>query len=388
MIPFNTLSGVHDTLADEIAAATQRVLRSGRFILGPEVEAFEQAFARYHGVAEAVAVANGTDAIELALRAAGIGAGDEVITVSHTAVATVCAVERCGARPVLVDVDPVTCTMDPAAADAAITPRTRALLPVHLYGHPAAMQELAYLARRHGLFLLEDCAQAHGARYDGRLVGTLGAAGAFSFYPTKNLGACGDGGAVITGDRPLAARLRRLRNYGQTDRYRHAERGVNSRLDELQAAILAVKLAHLDEHNDTRRSLAECYRRCLRGVDLPIERNGGPPVRHVYHLYVVRHKERDRLRSELESRGIGTLIHYPVPVHRQPAYADLGYRPGSLPVTETLAGEILSLPMYVGLRPADVETIGRAVAEIVGVATGSSVAEVARLQAAGLRRAG
>ncbi len=256
--------------------------------------------------------------------------------------------------------------MDPAAARAAVTPRTRALLPVHLYGHPAAMRELADLARRHGLFLLEDCAQAHGARYDGRLVGTLGAAGAFSFYPTKNLGACGDGGAVITNDRQLAARLRRLRNYGQSERYHHAERGVNSRLDELQAAILTVKLAHLDEHNDARRSLAECYRRHLTGVRLPVEGNGGPPVRHVYHLYVVRHDERDRLRSELESRGIGTLIHYPVPVHRQPAYADLGYGPGSLRVTEALAGEILSLPMYVGLRPADIEMIGDAVADIVG----------------------
>src|SRR5262245_18729527 len=196
MIPFNTLAPVPAALAAEIEDATQRVLRSGRFILGPEVEAFEQAFARYHGVAHAVAVANGTDAIELALRAAGIGPGDEVITVAHTAVATVCAVERAGARPVLVDIDPITYTMDPAAAQAAITPRTRALLPVHLYGHPAALPELAELAQRHGLFLLEDCAQVHGARHDGRPVGIIGHAGAFSFYPTKNLGACGDGGAV------------------------------------------------------------------------------------------------------------------------------------------------------------------------------------------------
>jgi dTDP-4-amino-4,6-dideoxygalactose transaminase len=365
MIPFNTLAPLHDALTDEIETATRRVLRSGRFILGPEVEAFEQMLACYHRVPQAVAVANGTDAIELALRAAGIGPGDEVITVSHTAVATVCAVERAGGKPVLVDVDPVTYTMDPAAVAAAITPRTRALLPVHLYGHPAAMRELTHLAQRHGLFVLEDCAQAHGARYDGRLVGTIGHAGAFSFYPTKNLGACGDGGAVITADRQLAAKLRRLRNYGQSDRYHHVERGVNSRLDELQAAILNVKLAHLDEHNDARRSLAACYRRRLTGVELPTEGWGdGPAVHHVYHLYVVRHGNRDALRAALEARGIGTLIHYPIPVHRQPAYADLGYGPRSLPATEALVGEILSLPMYVGLRPADVEKIGEAVAEI------------------------
>jgi dTDP-4-amino-4,6-dideoxygalactose transaminase len=196
-------------------------------------------------------------------------------------------------------------------------------------------------------------------------VGTIGHAGAFSFYPTKNLGACGDGGAIITGDRQLAARLRRLRNYGQSDRYHHAERGINSRLDELQAAVLSVKLPHLDLHNQTRRSLAACYRRHLRGVRLPAEGPGGPPIQHVYHLYVVRCAERDALRAELEARGIGTLIHYPLPVHRQPAYADLGYGPGSLPITEAIAGEVLSLPMYVGLRPSEVETVCQAVAEIV-----------------------
>jgi dTDP-4-amino-4,6-dideoxygalactose transaminase len=364
-IPFNTLAPVQDALSEEIEAATRRVLGSGRFILGPEVEAFEQAFARYHAVAEAVAVGSGTDALELALRAAGIGPGDEVITVAQTAVATVCAVERSGARPVLVEIDPFTYTMDAAAARAAITARTRAIVPVHLYGHPAAMHELSQLARQYGLFLLEDCAQAHGARYDGRLVGTIGHAGAFSFYPTKNLGACGDGGAIITGDRQLAARLRRLRNYGQSDRYHHAERGINSRLDELQAAVLSVKLPHLDLHNQTRRSLAACYRRHLRGVRLPAEGPGGPPIQHVYHLYVVRCAERDALRAELEARGIGTLIHYPLPVHRQPAYADLGYGPGSLPITEAIAGEVLSLPMYVGLRPSEVETVCQAVAEIV-----------------------
>jgi dTDP-4-amino-4,6-dideoxygalactose transaminase len=351
MIDFNNLKPLHRALAAEISEATERVLESGWYILGPEVEAFEREFAAYHGGGHAVAVASGTDAIELALRAARIGAGDEVITVAHTAVATVCAIERAGARPVLVDIDPETYTMDPAAAAAAITSRTRAIVPVHLYGHPVNLDALTALAERHRLCLIEDCAQAHGARWNGRLVGTFGVMGCFSFYPTKNLGALGDGGAVITRDRLLTQRLRRLRNYGQEDRYDHRERGINSRLDELQAAILRVKLAHLDEHNDQRRMIAGEYHHHLRGVVLPDEHG---PVTHAYHLYVVRHPERDRLRERLRQQGIQTLIHYPIPVHRQQAYADLGYRAGSLPVTERAAGEILSLPCYIGLRSADI----------------------------------
>ncbi len=364
-IEFNNLKPAHAALAAEIDAAVRRVLERGWFILGPEVEAFECAFADYHGVRHAVGVASGTDALELSLRSANIGPGDEVITVAHTAVATVCAVERAGARPVLVDIDPLTYTMDPDAARAAVTPRTRALVPVHLYGHPAAMAELQALAERHNLLLLEDCAQAHGARYDGHLVGRMGHLGAFSFYPTKNLGAYGDGGAVITNDDRLAERLRRLRNYGQVTRYQHAERGVNSRLDEVQAAILAVKLAHLDRHNDERRRLAGLYRERLTGVALPRDDGPGRPVRHAYHLFVVRHPKRDALREALQRRGVGTLIHYPVPVHLQPAYADLGYRPGSLPVTERIASEVLSLPLYVGLTEADIDAVARAVAESV-----------------------
>jgi dTDP-4-amino-4,6-dideoxygalactose transaminase len=364
-IDFNNLKPLHAALAGEIEAATRRVLASGWFILGPEVEAFEAAFAAYHGLPHAVAVANGTDAIELALRAAGIGPGDEAITVAHTAVATVCAVERAGAKPVLVDIDPVTCTMDPDAARAAVTPRTRAIVPVHLYGHPAELMPLRQLADRHHLALIEDCAQAHGARYGARPVGAHGDLGAFSFYPTKNLGALGDGGAVVTRDARLAERLRRLRNYGQTQRYHHLDRGVNSRLDEVQAAILRVKLAHLDAHNDVRRHLAACYTRHLRGVRLPAERAGEPAVRHVYHLYVVRHPERDRLTAELKKRGVGTLVHYPIPVHRQAAYADLGCGPGSLPETERAAREILSLPLYVGLRDSDIETVAAAVGEVL-----------------------
>jgi dTDP-4-amino-4,6-dideoxygalactose transaminase len=358
VIPFNDLKPLQRQLADEIQPAMARVLERGWYILGPEVEAFEAAFAAYHGVAQAVGVANGTDAIELALRAAGIGPGDEVITVAHTAVATVCAVERTGARPVLVDIDPRSYTMNPQAAAAAITPRTRALLPVHLYGQPADLTNLVALAEKHHLLLIEDCAQAHGARWEGRLVGTFGQLATFSFYPTKNLGAYGDGGAVITNDPALAARVRSLRNYGQTTRYTHAERGQNSRLDELQAAILQVKLAHLDEHNATRRALAAVYDQHLRGVLRPrvVER-----VEAVYHLYVVRHPQRDRLMAALQAQGIGTLVHYPIPIHRQQGYADLGYPAGSLPQTERAAAEILSLPMYIGLTPAEVETVSAAV---------------------------
>jgi dTDP-4-amino-4,6-dideoxygalactose transaminase len=307
-----------------------------------------------------VAVAHGTDAIELALRAAGIGAGDEVVTTPLTAVATVCAIERAGARPVFADVDPVTATLDPAAVRAALTPRTRAVVPVHLYGRPADMSGLLEVARSARLLVVEDCAQAHGARLAGRLVGTFGQMAAFSFYPTKNLGAFGDAGAVLTADAALAQRLRRLRNYGQAQRYHHVERGVNSRLDDLQAAVLRVSLAHLDEHNEERRRLAGRYRQQLRGVALPPD---GPVLRHVYHLFVIRHADRDGLGRRLAGHGIGTMAHYPLPVHRQPAYADLGFGPGSLSAAERAAREVLSLPLYVGLSEADVDHVCAAVAE-------------------------
>ncbi|MBN1310552.1 MAG: DegT/DnrJ/EryC1/StrS family aminotransferase [Anaerolineae bacterium] len=358
MIPFNELKLLHTQLEDELGAAVRRVLSSGWYALGPEVEAFENQFASYHGVKYAVGVANGTDAIELALRAAGIGPGDEVITVSHTAVATVCAIEQTGANPVLVDITPETYTMEPEAAEAAVSPRTKALVPVHLYGHPADMTELVSLAERHNLALIEDCAQAHGARWKGQLVGTFGQMGAFSFYPTKNLGACGDGGAIITNNTNLAERLRLLRNYGQTSRYHHAERGINSRLDEIQAAILCVKLRHLEEHNNARRALADHYNRHLEGVTVPV---ACQEAHHVYHLYVARHHLRDSLMDALKKRGVGALIHYPVPVHLQEAYADLGYRSGSLPFTEQAAREILSLPMYIGLTKGDIEIVVQAI---------------------------
>ncbi len=349
-IPFNRPNGAHAAVLPDIDAAIRRVLDSGWYILGGEVEAFEAEFAAYHGVNYAVGVANGTDAIELALRAAGVGAGDEVITVAHTAVATVCAIDRAGAQPVLVDIDPQTYTLDPAAAEAAITPRTKAIVPVHLYGQPADMLALSEIAARHHLLLIEDCAQAHGARLNGRLVGTWGHLAAFSFYPTKNLGAVGDGGALITNDEGYALRLRRLRNYGQTSRYNHAERGINSRLDELQAAILRVKLPHLDAQNARRRQIARQYDAGLMGmVTIPLQR---PGAESVYHLCVVRHPARDALRASLADAGIGTLIHYPIPIHLQPAYRDLGCAPGSLPATEQVSREIMSLPLYIGLSDA------------------------------------
>jgi dTDP-3-amino-3,4,6-trideoxy-alpha-D-glucose transaminase len=361
MTPFNDLLSPNCELQDEIDAAALRVLHSGWYVLGGEVSSFEAAFAAYHDVEHAIGVASGTDAIELALRAAGVGRGDEVITVSLTAVPTVCAIERAGAVPVLVDVDDDTYTMDPAAARAAITPRTRAILPVHLYGQPADMVTLSAIAREKALLLIEDCAQAHGARLNGRLVGTFGHLAAFSFYPTKNLGAVGDGGAVITNDARFAESVRRLRNYGQVSRYTNDVRGVNSRLDELQAAVLSVKLPHLDDQNATRRRLARCYDAAFAdqpAVVGPKVRAGAEPV---YHLYVVRAAERDALMQQLADRGVQTLIHYPVPVHLQAAYADLGYGRGDLKATERVCGEILSLPMHAGLRSDQVETVAETV---------------------------
>ncbi|MEZ4666404.1 MAG: DegT/DnrJ/EryC1/StrS family aminotransferase [Anaerolineae bacterium] len=363
MIPFNDLKPSHTLLAEEINAAVLRSVSSGWYILGPEVEAFEAELAAYHGVKHAIGVANGTDAIELALRAGGIGSGDEVITVSHTAVPTVCAIDETGATPVLVDIDSKNYTMDPSAARAAITPHTRAIVPVHLYGHPAAMKDLIDICDTLGLLLVEDCAQAHGAKVDGKPVGTFGHLAAFSFYPTKNLGAYGDGGAILTNDDQLYARIKRLRNYGQTKRYANLERGVNSRLDEIQAAILRVKLKYLDEHIGIRRQLAALYNTNLSGPVLP---EGSSDVMHAYHLYVMRHPQRDQIMAALAEHDIGTLIHYPIAVHQQEAYTDLGYGVGSLPVTEKVVKEILSLPLYVGLTVDQVSTISTAVNEFLG----------------------
>lgn len=363
MIPFNQLKPLHDQLADEISQALLRVADSGWYILGPEVRAFEREFADYHGVAHAVGVASGTDALELALRAGGIGAGDEVITVAHTALATVTAIESAGARPVLADIDLATYTLCAGAARNAISERTRAILPVHLYGQPADMRALKALADEHNLLLIEDCAQAHGAEHHGRKVGAIGDMGAFSFYPTKNMGAYGDGGAVITDNAEFADRLEKLRNYGQTTRYTHQSRGTNSRLDEMQAAVLRVKLKHLDKHNARRRAIAALYDAKLRSVTKPEE---APGRKHVYHLYVIRDGARDELMEGLAKHGIGSLIHYPIPAHLQASHRDLGYTAGSLPASEKAASEILSLPLYIGLRDEDILHVCAAIEDLRG----------------------
>ncbi len=358
-VPFNDLRPRFDSAADEYRAAFERVLQRGCYVLGPEVEAFESEFAAYHGGGQAIGVANGTDAIELALRAAGVGSGDEVITVAHTAVATACGIERAGATPVFVEILPNEYTIDPRAIPHAITSRTRAIVAVHLYGQPARMKELRAVADRSGLLLIEDCAQAHGATIAGRPVGTFGDLATSSFYPTKNLGAFGDGGAVLTRDVALAERVRRLRNYGQADRYRHVDPGgFNSRLDELQAAILRVGLKRLDADNAERRRLADRYLTRLRVPSLPVSR---PETDHAHHLFVVRHRDRDFFRARLSSRGVETLVHYPIPVHLQPAYAHLGGMAGELPVTERAAREVLSLPLWVGMTDVQQDLVVAAV---------------------------
>jgi dTDP-3-amino-3,4,6-trideoxy-alpha-D-glucose transaminase len=336
-------------LAAELEAAYRRVIASGQLILGPELEAFEAEFAAYCGAGQAVGVGNGLDALTLALRAAGIGEGAEVIVPSHTFVATWLAVVQLGARPVPVEPDPVTYTITAEAVAAAVTPKTAAVIPVSLYGHPVDMDPIMALAGRRGLFVLEDAAQSHGAEYRRRRTGALAHATAFSFYPTKNLGALGDGGAVTTADPALAERLRKLRNYGSLRKYEHEVTGVNSRLDELQAAFLRAKLPRLDAANDQRRALAAGYGAALAGrpgVTLPQEATW---ARHVYHLYVVRCADRDTARAGLEAASVESLIHYPVPCHMQPAFADLGFRQGQFPLAEQLAREVLSLPMWPGM---------------------------------------
>lgn len=342
----------------EIDAAITAVLESGWYILGKKVADFENDFANFVGVKHAIGVANGTDAIHLALRALNIGQGDGVITVSHTAVASVAAIELAGATPILVDVDPVTYTIDLNQVEEAIKhlqPRPKAIMPVHLYGQMADMPGLVALAKQHNLFVIEDCSQAHGATYQGKQAGTWGDIAAYSLYPTKNLGALGDGGIVATDDAQLGTRLRMLREYGWEKRVSQMP-GINSRLDEMQAAILQVKLRHLKLENQRRVEIANRYDRLLRDCDLIL-----PAVKsaatHVYHQYVVRSSQRDQLRTWLQEQGVGTLIHYPQPVHTQPAYAGRVPTTRSLSVTEQIVGEILSLPMYPQLTDEDVSHV-------------------------------
>lgn len=363
-VPFLDFKAQVAALRPELDAAIARVLDSGWFVLGPEGEAFERELARAFDARDAVAVANGTEAIQLALKALDVGSADEVVTSPLTAAFTGLAILAAGARPVFADLDPVTLNVSPEAMQRAVTPRARALLPVHLYGHPADLDPMLELARERGIPLIEDACQAHAAAYKGRPVGALSGIGALSFYPTKNLGALGDGGAVLVNDPSLAARLRQLRNGGQSDRYRHEIPGINSRLDELQAAILRVKLQHLPARTERRRTLARLYLEALQGsgVQLPDEQDY---ARAVYHLFVIRHPKRDALQSELQKRGVGTLIHYPIPLHLQPAFAALGGRPGDFPVAEKAAAEILSLPLYPELTGEQANAVCRAVREAV-----------------------
>ena len=363
-IPLADLKAQHQSLGPELQAAIDRVFATSDFVLGDEVARFEAEFADYCGVGETIACANGTDALELALGAIGVGAGDEVITVANTFAATAEAIVRCGALPRFVDVDPQTLLMDVSLLEAAITPRTRAIIPVHLYGSCVDVAAVMAVAARHGIAVIEDAAQAQGASTRGKAAGATALAGCFSFYPGKNLGACGDAGAVVTSSPDVAARVRQARDHGRTrEKYKHDVVGRNSRMDGLQGAILRVKLRHLTVWNARRREIAQTYRALLRGVDLCIV---AVPVASVpvYHQFVIRTAERDQLRQALAGHGIQTGIHYPIPLHQQPAFAPY-LPPGGieLPVTEAAAASILSLPMFPELSDRDARAVGRAVAE-------------------------
>jgi dTDP-3-amino-3,4,6-trideoxy-alpha-D-glucose transaminase len=362
IVPFGDLKRQYESIKAELDEAAARVLSSGWYILGPEVRAFEAEFAAFCGVGHAIGVGNGTEALYLALIALGVGAGDEVISVANAADYEPLTILQAGARPVFVDVDERTYTIEPELLEAAITPRTKAIMPVHLYGRMADMAAIMAVAERHGLPVIEDCAQSHGAQLGGRVAGSIGVCGCFSFYPSKNLGALGDGGMITTNDAELAAKLRRLRMYGWEKRYYTIDSGgINSRLDEIQAALLRVKLRHLADWNNARRRIAERYNRLLDGTSLLLP-SLLSDASHVWHLYVIQTEQRDRLQAALQQRGVETAIHYPLPAHLQPVYQGLA-EPGSLPVTEKLAGTLLSLPIYPELTDAEVDAVAAAVRE-------------------------
>lgn len=371
-VPFVDLKAQYARIAREVNGGIKEVLDGSDFILGRKVREFEESFAVYCGTSYTAGVASGTDALHLALKAFGVGPGDEVITQANTFIATLLAISYTGARPVLVDVDPETCNIDPEKLCAAVTAKTRAIVPVHLYGRPAPMDAVMELAGRHGIYVVEDACQAHGACHEGkegrRRVGSIGNAAAFSFYPGKNLGAYGDGGMVATNSRAVAERVRMLRDYGQAEKYHHASQGFNSRLDTMQAAVLLAKLEHLDEWNAMRMDHARRYRDLLCDVPeitLP-DFDPGRRLSHVFHLFVVRAEERDGLREHLSERRISTGIHYPVPCHLQEAYRGLGYKPGSFPVTEDRAGAIVSLPIFPELRDEQIRYVVESVRDFYG----------------------
>jgi len=362
MVPFLDLKAQYDSIKDEVLSAVSATFASTQFVLGKEVAAFEEEFAAYSGGKFGIGVNSGTSALHLALLAAGVKPGDEVITVSCTFVATVAAIDYAGARPVFVDVDPLTHNMDASQVEAAITERTRVIMPVHLHGQPADLDPILDIARRHRLLVIEDAAQAHAAEYQGRRVGSIGDLGCFSFYPGKNLGAYGEGGMVVTNNEEFAHTIRMLRDWGQERKYHHVLKGFNYRMEGVQGAILRVKLRHLDAWTEARRRHAAVYNELLADVDVqkPVEM---PYAKHVYHVYAIRTPRRDALQESLQAQGIQTGIHYPIPVHLQKAYADFGYGPGDLPVTEQASNELLSLPMFAELQEPQIAAVCAAVRE-------------------------
>lgn len=357
IVPFVDLKAQYQTIAGQVDEAMRRVVADADFILGRDVALFEREFAAFCEAEYAVGLDSGTSALELALRAHGIGEGDEVITVSHTFVATVAAISYTGARPVLVDVDRDSYNIDAGKIEAAITPRTKALVPVHLYGQPADLDLILAIARKHNLVVIEDACQAHGARYKGKRVGALGDAGCFSFYPGKNLGAYGDAGMVVTNKKEIAERITLLRNYGQPQKYRHVMMGYNRRLDSLQAAVLRVKLPLLDEWNASRQRAARLYNELLEDAEGIRTPYAAEESSHAYHLYVVQHAQRERLMSYLHEQGVSAGLHYPIPVHLQPCYEDLGLRSGSLPVSEAISSRVISLPMFAEITAEQIEYV-------------------------------
>jgi len=368
VVPFLDLTRQYKRIKGEILSATQRVYEKGHFILGEEVSAFEKEFSHYCGVRYGVGVGSGTDALYLALKAAGIGEGDEVVTVANSFVATALAISFTGAKPLFVDIDPKTYTVDPDHLELFLKRqrgkgrrrKIKAILPVHLYGHPAEMDSIMEIANRFDLAVIEDACQAHGAEYGNKKVGSFGIMGCFSFYPTKNLGGYGDGGMVVTNHKEYSQKVRLLRCYGEKKKYQHILKGHNSRLDEIQAALLRVKLKYLNQWNGEKRRKALLYKRMLEdaGVHCPVEKE---QARHVYHLFVVRSTKRDSLQTFLKARGVETLIHYPIPIHLQNSYRELRYRRGSLPITEKCSKEILSLPLFYGLSKEEMEEVAETI---------------------------
>jgi dTDP-4-amino-4,6-dideoxygalactose transaminase len=366
-VPFLDLKSHHAPMLEEINAAIQEVIDSAAFAGGPFVTRFEEDFAAYCDARYAIGVGSGTEALWLVLLALGVGPGDEVITVPNSFMATAEAITYCGAKPVFVDVDEQTYNMDPAGLEQAVTTKTKAIIPVHLFGQPADMDPILEFARKRGLFVVEDAAQAHGAIYKGRKVGTLGDAGCFSFYPGKNLGAFGEAGAIVTNSDALQEKIRILRDHGQIRKYYHTMVGWNGRMDGIQGAILQIKLRHLEKGNDLRRSHAAHYDTALRGAEDIIIPFRASNVQHVYHIYAIRVQDRDEVMRLLTQKGVGSGVHYPVPIHLQEAYSALGYKQGAFPIAERCATEFLSLPMFPELTPTQVETVVQSLKETVAV---------------------